>query len=57
MKPSKLIRHLNGKHGQYKDMPRVFVERKAKELSSSQAEMKATIAVDKKNCRDHYELC
>ena len=48
MKPSKLIRHLHTKHGQYKEKPRVFPERKAKELSSSQVEMKATTAVDKK---------
>ena len=54
MKPSELIRHLHTKHGQFKDMPRVFFERKAKELSSSQAEMKATTAVDKKLVKISY---
>ena len=54
MKPSKLIRHLHTKHGQYRDKPRVFFERRAKELSSTQAEMKVTTAVNKKLVKISY---
>ena len=42
------------KHGQYKDKPRVLFEHKEKSLSSPQAEMKATTAVDKKLVKISY---
>jgi len=54
LRPSKLIRHLHTKHGHYKERPRVFFERKAKELSGTQAEMKASTAVDKKLLKISY---
>ncbi|CAM4687891.1 unnamed protein product [Leuciscus chuanchicus] len=48
MRPSKLIRHFQTTHPQYRDKPRAFFERKAKELTLSQNEMREITATDKK---------
>ncbi len=55
MRPSKLIRHLQTTHPQYRDMPRAF-ERKAKELTHSQNEMREVTATDKKLLKISYTV-
>lgn len=54
MKPSKLIRHFQANHGQYKDKGREFFERKAKELLSAQVGLKASTTMDKKLLKISY---
>ncbi len=56
MRPSKLIRHLQTTHPQYRDKPRAFFERKAKELTHTQNEMREVTATDKKLLKISYTV-
>ncbi len=54
MRLSKLIRHLQTTHPQYRNKPREFFERKAKDLTHSQNEMREVTATDKKLLKISY---